>query len=106
QLRRGVDLRPRRGPGRGPGVGVGGSLRGGMHHRPRTVRGPAHARRSRGRGPAAVVTARRQPTRAPVIALDEVRAAATRLRGVVHRTPVLTTRTLDELTGASVLLKA
>ena len=36
----------------------------------------------------------------------DVKAAAQRLRGVAHRTPVLTSRTLDELTGARVFLKA
>jgi threonine dehydratase len=41
-----------------------------------------------------------------VISLQDVRAAAARIEGVVHRTPVLTTRTLDELTGAEVHLKA
>jgi threonine dehydratase len=35
-----------------------------------------------------------------------VRAAATRLRGVVHQTPVLTSRRLDALTGAKVFVKA
>lgn len=40
------------------------------------------------------------------IALDDVRAAAQRLRGVAHRTPLLRSRTLDALTGASVQLKA
>jgi threonine ammonia-lyase medium form len=39
------------------------------------------------------------------ITLEEVRAAAQRLDGVVHRTPVLTSRTLDEQAGASVFLK-
>jgi threonine dehydratase len=34
-----------------------------------------------------------------------VRDAAGRLRGVAHRTPVLTSRTLDELTGARVFVK-
>ncbi|MEV6280205.1 pyridoxal-phosphate dependent enzyme [Nocardia sp. NPDC051832] len=34
-----------------------------------------------------------------------VRAAADRLSGVANRTPVLTSRTLDERTGASILLK-
>ena len=38
--------------------------------------------------------------------IDDVRAAAKRLDGVVHRTPVLTSRTLDERTGARVALKA
>jgi threonine dehydratase len=37
---------------------------------------------------------------------DDVRAAAQRLRGVAHRTPVVTSRTLDERTGARVFLKA
>ncbi|MFL5381613.1 MAG: threo-3-hydroxy-L-aspartate ammonia-lyase [Longimicrobiaceae bacterium] len=36
---------------------------------------------------------------------DDVRAAAERLRGAAHRTPVLTSRTLDEMTGAAVFLK-
>ncbi len=40
------------------------------------------------------------------LSLDDVRAAATRLEGVAHRTPVLTSRTLDERTGATVLVKA
>ena len=35
----------------------------------------------------------------------DVRAAAERLRGVAHRTPVHTSRTLDGMTGARVLLK-
>ncbi len=37
---------------------------------------------------------------------DDVRAAAARLRGIAHRTPVVTARTLDERTGATVFLKA
>jgi threo-3-hydroxy-L-aspartate ammonia-lyase len=41
-----------------------------------------------------------------VISIDDVRAAADRLRGVAHRTPVLTSRTLDALAGATVLCKA
>jgi threo-3-hydroxy-L-aspartate ammonia-lyase len=41
-----------------------------------------------------------------MIGIDDVRAAADRLAGVAHRTPVLTSRTLDERTGASVFLKA
>lgn len=41
-----------------------------------------------------------------VIGLEDVQAAAARLEGVAHRTPVLTSRTLDELTGAKVFLKA
>jgi threonine dehydratase len=42
----------------------------------------------------------------PAIDIADVRAAAERLRGVAHRTPVLTSRTLDERTGATVFLKA
>jgi threo-3-hydroxy-L-aspartate ammonia-lyase len=41
-----------------------------------------------------------------ILSLDDVRAAAERLSGVAHRTPVLTSRTLDERTGATVFLKA
>ncbi|MER6346960.1 threo-3-hydroxy-L-aspartate ammonia-lyase [Streptomyces sp. NPDC001595] len=45
-------------------------------------------------------------TTTPVpVTLDDVRAAAARLEGVAHRTPVLRSRTLDELAGAEVLLK-
>jgi threonine dehydratase len=42
----------------------------------------------------------------PLIGLDDVRAAARRLHGIAHRTPVLTSRTLDRRTGARVHLKA
>ena len=41
-----------------------------------------------------------------MIELDDVEAAAQRLAGVAHRTPVLTSRTLDERVGARVHLKA
>ena len=42
-----------------------------------------------------------------MISLDDVQAAARRLDGVAHRTPVITGRALDEATGAGrVLLKA
>ena len=41
-----------------------------------------------------------------MITLDDVHAAAARLEGVAHRTPVLRSRTLDARTGASVHLKA
>jgi len=40
-----------------------------------------------------------------VIGLDDVRRAAARLDGVAHRTPVVTSRTLDERTSAQVRLK-
>ncbi len=42
----------------------------------------------------------------PLIELADVEAAAARLDGVAHRTPVFTSRTLDGLSGASVHLKA
>ena len=41
-----------------------------------------------------------------MIGLDDVRAAAGRLRGVAHHTPVFTSQTLDERVGATVFLKA
>src|ERR1700754_2530582 len=40
------------------------------------------------------------------LSLTDVRAAADRIAGVAHRTPVLTSRTLDERVGAQVFLKA
>jgi threonine dehydratase len=40
-----------------------------------------------------------------VISLDDVEQAAARLAGVAHRTPVVRSRTLDERTGATVVLK-
>jgi threo-3-hydroxy-L-aspartate ammonia-lyase len=40
------------------------------------------------------------------LSLDDVRAAAERLSGIAHRTPVLTSRTLDERTGSTAFLKA
>jgi threonine dehydratase len=41
-----------------------------------------------------------------MIGIEDVRAAAARLQGVAHRTPVVKSRTLDERTGARVFLKA
>jgi threo-3-hydroxy-L-aspartate ammonia-lyase len=41
-----------------------------------------------------------------VIGYEDVEAAARRIEGVAHRTPVLTSRQLDEGTGAQVFLKA
>lgn len=38
--------------------------------------------------------------------LDDIRVAAARLEGIAHRTPVLTSRTLNERVGASLFLKA
>jgi threo-3-hydroxy-L-aspartate ammonia-lyase len=40
------------------------------------------------------------------VTLDDVHAAADRLRGVAHRTPVLRSRTLDQRMGARIALKA
>ncbi len=40
-----------------------------------------------------------------MIDLDDVRRAARRIEGVAHRTPAITSRTLDERTGAAVVLK-
>ncbi|MEW5927121.1 MAG: threo-3-hydroxy-L-aspartate ammonia-lyase [Gemmatimonadota bacterium] len=51
-------------------------------------------------------TAESTPASVPALPdFGDVRAAAERLRGVAHRTPVLTSRTLDALAGATVLLK-
>jgi threo-3-hydroxy-L-aspartate ammonia-lyase len=44
-------------------------------------------------------------TNTPPVTLADVRAAAARIKGVVHRTPVLRSRTLDALVGAKVFLK-
>ncbi|MEW2549069.1 pyridoxal-phosphate dependent enzyme [Streptomyces sp. NPDC047002] len=44
-------------------------------------------------------------TNTPPVTLDDVRDAAERIEGVAHRTPVLRSRTLDELAGAEVYLK-
>ena len=41
-----------------------------------------------------------------MISIDDVRAAAGRIAGAAHRTPVLTSQAVDEATGATVLLKA
>jgi len=40
-----------------------------------------------------------------VLTIDDVRDAVQRLDGVAHRTPVATSRTLDDIVGAHVLLK-
>ena len=39
------------------------------------------------------------------VTYDDVARAAQRLRGVAHRTPVATSRTLDERLGSTLLLK-
>ena len=41
-----------------------------------------------------------------MLQFNEIQAAAARLAGVAHRTPVLTSRTLDALLGAQVFMKA
>jgi threo-3-hydroxy-L-aspartate ammonia-lyase len=41
-----------------------------------------------------------------VVDFDDVKTAAGRLAGVAHRTPVLTSRTVDDMVGATVLAKA
>ncbi|MBA3449604.1 MAG: pyridoxal-phosphate dependent enzyme, partial [Chloroflexia bacterium] len=41
----------------------------------------------------------------PAIGFADVQSAAARLHGVAHRTPVLTSHTLDALTGSHVFLK-
>ncbi|MDJ1130426.1 pyridoxal-phosphate dependent enzyme [Streptomyces iconiensis] len=45
-----------------------------------------------------------EPTEAR-LTLDDVRAAAARIKGVAHHTPVVRSRTLDEAVGAEVFLK-
>jgi threonine dehydratase len=45
------------------------------------------------------------PTAPALPTADDVRAAAARLVGVAHRTPVMTSRTLDERLGAQVFFK-
>lgn len=40
-----------------------------------------------------------------VVTFEDVRAAARRLSGIAHRTPVITSRTLDERAGGAVFLK-
>ena len=42
---------------------------------------------------------------APVISIDDVRAAAAAIKGVANRTPVLTSRTVNKLTGYQVYFK-
>jgi threonine dehydratase len=44
-------------------------------------------------------------TAATLPTFDSVRSAAERIKGVAHRTPVLTSRTLDDVVGARVFLK-
>ncbi|MBV9773670.1 MAG: threo-3-hydroxy-L-aspartate ammonia-lyase [Gemmatimonadetes bacterium] len=46
-----------------------------------------------------------ESTPLPLPTFDSVRDAVGRIRGVAHRTPVITSRTLDDTTGARVFLK-
>jgi threo-3-hydroxy-L-aspartate ammonia-lyase len=46
------------------------------------------------------------PSLAQPIGVDDIRAASERLAPWIHRTPVMTSRTLDERSGGSVFLKA
>jgi threo-3-hydroxy-L-aspartate ammonia-lyase len=48
----------------------------------------------------------RERSRPEVLGIDDILSAARRLDGLVHVTPVLTSRTLDDLTGGAVFLKA
>jgi len=52
------------------------------------------------------ITEQPETATGPAITFGDVQAAAERLRGVAHCTPVLTSRTLDAMTGARVYLKA
>jgi len=45
------------------------------------------------------------PRRAPAVTWDDVESAARCLEGVAHRTPVMTSRTFDERTGARAFFK-
>ncbi|MBV8197513.1 MAG: pyridoxal-phosphate dependent enzyme [Candidatus Eremiobacteraeota bacterium] len=45
------------------------------------------------------------PARACVVEIGDIEAAARRLDGVAHRTPIVRSRTLDERSGATVFLK-
>jgi threonine dehydratase len=48
----------------------------------------------------------KQPVADAAVTFEDVAAAAERLKGVAHRTPVLTSRTLNARTGATAFLKA
>src|SRR4029077_5537149 len=75
--------------------------------RTRCRRAPCSLRLLRRAGKAlGLWTAARTCRPVPVIELADVQAAAQRLHGIAHRTPVLTSRTLDGLAGASVYVKA
>ncbi len=45
------------------------------------------------------------PRLSPLVSLDDIRAAATRIEGAVARTPTVLSRTLSHLTGATVYIK-
>ncbi|HEY1728853.1 MAG TPA: threo-3-hydroxy-L-aspartate ammonia-lyase [Candidatus Baltobacteraceae bacterium] len=46
------------------------------------------------------------PATLSTVTFDDIAAAAARIEGVAHRTPVITSRTLDKWTGATVFVKA
>jgi threo-3-hydroxy-L-aspartate ammonia-lyase len=52
------------------------------------------------------MSAQASPAPQPLPTYDDVAAASTRLAGVAHRTPVLTSRTADARTGATLFFKA
>ena len=64
------------------------------------VPAPGHRPRRAGR------PARLMPEPSEILTLADVEDAAARLEGIAHRTPVLTSRTLDEIVGGHVFLKA
>jgi len=45
------------------------------------------------------------PTTTLPVTIDDIRSAAQQINGVAHRTPVMTSRTINELTGAEVFFK-
>src|SRR5689334_7106472 len=71
---------------------------------PRRPFAPKPAMVAKAPTPAFSLTVRAAPT-APLVTLQDVFAAADRLKGVVHETPVMTSRTLDAQVGGAVFLK-
>src|SRR5258706_1414343 len=64
-------------------------------------------RRGPGTSPRPVVQSSRPgPPHQTMLRFDDIQAAAARLKGIAHRTPVLHSRTLDALLGCQVLMKA
>jgi threonine dehydratase len=52
-----------------------------------------------------MVVSHQTPMRKYSASIDDVRAAAKRIKGIVHRTPVLTNKTLDRLAGRKLFFK-